>query len=302
MRGLVATALLFISALAAMRPACAVPVTYDFDGSITITSAGASFPNDVFAEAARLRALLPGSLSSGNALFFRPLSGSLTVDSDAMDLEPDPRFGSYEGFGLLSAFSVSFEGFNFSLDPARPNDSASVTIFDDSRFDLLQVTAALSAGLLPGPASELQTQLGLNFFSFEALDLISSDRFPDLTLLKDIGVTLDFIDRANGSSVGYGARISSLTRRVNVPETGTALLFCLGMLSLLYSRRRGIDLRCGVARSAYVHYDSAPVPSQSVPAARRSQVTSSPADAKLYLDHFFQSPRLQHASGSLCER
>jgi hypothetical protein len=241
MRKLMASVLLTVAALAVTPPAKAVPVTYDFDGAVTYTSWSGSD-----ADRARLLGLLPGSLDGGNDLFFRPFSGSLTADGqDSLDLDPDPGVGRYRGFDVLSAFSVSLEGFDFALDPARAGDSASARIsyFPEDGFETVNVTASLRPGLLSGVASALAIQLNFKFFDF-GVTAFMSDRIPaDLSLLKDVQVELQFIDTTTQRFVAYGAQFNSLTRRVTVPEAGTVALFAAGMVGLLWfagagSRRR----------------------------------------------------------------
>ena len=238
--GKFAGALVTVSSLLAGLTANAVPVTYDFDATVTVFRAvGLRPPGDSNAEQLRLLGLLPGSLGGGTELFFRPFSGSLTVDSDAaIDLIPATDFGFYSGFGLISAFSVSLEGLDFALDSSRAGADVTGSVLNRPSVDAIDLVAALGTGLLPGPASGLATQLRFSFFSLDA-NPFDSDGIPtDLSLLANPTVSIDFVDPVLGSSVGYGAQFQSLTRRITVPETSTLLLFGVGVLGLLYQVAR----------------------------------------------------------------
>jgi hypothetical protein len=234
-------------------PARAVPVTYDFAGEITFTSQRLPSGVDNDAERVRLLSLLPGSLGGGNSLFYRPFSGSFPLDSAAgTDLYPNPMLGRYEGFDVLSAFSVVIEGFEFALDPMRMGDVASADVLDGLNVDAVTLVAMLSPGLLPYLASSLSIEL--TFYLFTAgRDVLDSDRPPaDLSLVDGYAsVGIEFIDPAIGSAVGYGSQFSSLTltRRVNVPEAGTNVLFAIGMASLWWfaaGRRRRNPARMAI--------------------------------------------------------
>src|SRR5581483_7962461 len=92
MRSLFAAALLAVSGTAA-----AVPVTYDFAGTV----------NGYYQ-----RLPLPPDLGTADVLY-TPMTGSVTFEDSAPDLNPDPEFGVYAS---ILHFSVVINGFEFTYD------------------------------------------------------------------------------------------------------------------------------------------------------------------------------------------
>ena len=81
-------------------PCAAVPITFDFTGSVTQTT---FVPNDPFA----------GAIGTGTSF-----SGSYTFESTSLDNIPFASNGSYMTFGAPYEFTVTIGGFTFSTSDA----------------------------------------------------------------------------------------------------------------------------------------------------------------------------------------
>jgi hypothetical protein len=113
-------------------PVCvpAVPVTYDFEGTIGSVAIPGIFILQP-TQPAVLPLNLPPGLDAGGAMLGQIIRGSITLDPDAgVDELPLPDRGQYSGFEVISAFSLSLNGFDFTLDPRRDGVFARALVSD----------------------------------------------------------------------------------------------------------------------------------------------------------------------------
>jgi hypothetical protein len=223
-------------------------VTYDFQGEIgsfRFTGFSGAAPS----EPAMFPLNLPPGLNGGWSMLGQTIRGSITVDADAgVDELLAPDRGRYGGFDVISAFSLSLNGFDFTLDTSRDDaifTSALITNIDTRRFNTIDFRAGLAPGSFSGLAGEdYLVDLSLSFTSFD-LNVINSGRLPaDLSLLgapfpgQIWSTSLFFSDLPTGNFVAYDATFANVTRRAVVPAVSTSLLFGLGALMLVVMRRR----------------------------------------------------------------
>lgn len=155
-------------------------------------------------------------------------NGSYTFNSDAIDRNPDPRWGRYGGSQAVpDVFSMSVVVGNKVFEPIR---SASISVDDEVTYDSYGVHVGIDPEAFDYAAVEL-------FLGGEA-DFLDSDSLPitppllEETFSSVLGIS--YMSVLNPfSNVLVGGTLSSLTL---VPEPTTILVLALG--GLLLRKRR----------------------------------------------------------------
>jgi hypothetical protein len=195
--------------LCGLSCAYAGPITFQFTGIVTQVPL-----DDIY-----------GDIAFGNSF-----EGSFTFESATPDLIPDDgSTGSYTMFGLPYGMTITVAGHNFSA-----SDSLNIGV---STFALADIYTVLAM------SPDLTLELFLLDISATAL---TSDSLPlSPPALANFGVA-DFHlhQRLDLSEVQVDGQLFSLTcvagcdGRSEVPEPGTAVMFCAGVVILIVLHRK----------------------------------------------------------------
>ena len=213
-----------IALLAASIPVQAIPVRYDFAGTLEYFS-NSDQPDDL---------AIPLAVQLGDSF-----TGSFTYDTAFdTDLSPDPAIGQY------ALRQIVFEVGDYRIELNEPPPLSFDVNFSDNRFNAFDGFSFRAAGFtdqpVPLPTGQnwalnlLLRSSNLDLFDSTALrsDLPSLDEFD---LLNQFFLLLR--DPASNTGGQASGPLTSLTR-VILPEPSTALLILGGMLALAAGRRR----------------------------------------------------------------
>lgn len=250
MSRLFAATLLGMAALAVASVAEAGFITYNFDGPVVGT--GGTEPRE-----------LPFELVDKQTLLQQRISGSITISDAAIDTNPDPEIGQYQGPEAITQFSVTFAGRTFVLDFSRPDADALIFVLakdtppfpefpDDPPSNSVQFGVNLGRGILP-EAPDFTAFATLIFFPPDLQTLVADQIPPDLTRLNGAFQSSLFFFRNEpfASSGGISEANVTLVAPNAVPEPSTIAMFAMGLLALIFlSRGRRWTLQLPAARAA----------------------------------------------------
>jgi hypothetical protein len=190
-------------------------VTYDITGRVNATGANPPIPPE-----------LPADLTSFTELVDLPMTGWITLNTDAQDQLPQVDVvGRYTN--NIESFALSFGRYSFLFD-SRQAGASSVTEVGNSSQDNIFMTARIPGVVLADPALANYRASLVLFIAGANTDVLSSDSIPqDFTTLAGNWVAdVQLGTEQRGLIVSIQAQNASITRRA-VPEPSAFSLMAL---------------------------------------------------------------------------